>query len=324
MNFQRGELREIASSRRLLAVDIGNTAYKFGLFDLPGLLHLRDRKVPFRYPFSLVDLRLDGGQLDLLPSWIKTFDRNPQKSVGEGNETERFLWGISSVHRQRLDEFATFLRQNRPDDLLLEIENADIPIRNDYDHPEKLGTDRLLAACAASRVFPKSGPVLIIDIGTALKIDLVEPVPNPTDSFPYRFSGGVILPGPETQARSLFERTDRLPALDWRPRLLSSDYPATETETAIRLGIGGGLLGTILYFYSEAMERTKNDLLPIVLTGGGAIGLEPILEPFLAKFFPTPMEEEDDVFSWQPPRRVWTTRDLILTGIALTTLDLVK
>lgn len=288
---------------RLLAVDIGNTALKFGLFDLPhlsiaALSIRRNSPAPFFYPFSLVDLRILKTQLKVIPVWLETFAHNAP------DRKEPFFWNISSVNPKRTEEFSEFLRRKRPDDLVALIDGADVPIPTAYDHPDRLGVDRKLAALAASRFFDRPGPVLVVDIGTAAKIDLIDESGT--------FLGGVILPGPETQLCSLNEKTDRLPELDWSIRKARTDYPATETAGGIRLGVMGGLLGAILFFYRKTLEKTGRDFVPLLLTGGGGIGVEPILEPLLAQHFPTASPF---------PRHVYTVRDLVLSGIALASAE---
>ena len=291
--------------RRLIAADLGNTAMKFGLFHAPATLAAKgdcaSSKIP--YPYSLTDVRETDERFLTLETWLGTILRHEGGLPGRA-DGERFHWGIASVAHERTAMLLDWLRTNRPNDSVTQIEGGDVPLEVDYAPKTSLGVDRRLAALAATTFFPNSGSALIVDIGTAAKIDRVERG---------RFVGGAILPGPSTQARSLCEKTDRLPEIDWQKKSAPFFYPATATESAIRTGIFGGILGAILFFYRETLRQTGDDFLPILLTGGGATGLELPLESLLA-------EELALRTGRKPPRIVRTSRDAVLTGIALSLL----
>ncbi|MGI5830911.1 MAG: type III pantothenate kinase [Thermoguttaceae bacterium] len=279
-------------SLRMTAVDIGNTAYKFGLFHIGSLDRAKKSGYPPYYPFSINDLRIVSRQLNVLPIWLSIFARQ----VSE--EHRPILWLVSSVNRERTEVLYRFLRQKRPGDIFGVIDQTDVPVPTAYTDPAQLGIDRKLAALAASRRFSEPVPVFVVDIGTAVKFDLVD-----ADG---RFLGGAIMPGPETGIRSLFEKTEKLPELNWSPREVPKTYPAVNTSDAIRLGIAGGLVGSLLYFYGRALALTHRESLPVILTGGGSIGMEPFFRHSFREFFSIP-----DI-------RIMTVRDLILTGIELT------
>lgn len=297
---------------RLIAVDIGNTAMKFGLFDEPSLSAVNEVPVPggrkFPYPFSLTDCLESGVETDVeagggfstLKNWLGALLRREGGFPGRAGG-ERFRWAIASVNHHRTAILRDWLAENRPNDRVTLLTNADVPLQSDYARPAALGIDRLLAALAAKEFFQTDGPAMIVDIGTAAKIDLLENG---------RFAGGAILPGPTVEARSLSERTDKLPAIDFYKKGEPFFYPATATEPAIRLGILGGIRGAILYFYRETLRRTGADFIPVMVTGGGAPGIESKIEPLLA----------EELKTKTPRKIVRTTRDAVLTGIALSVI----
>lgn len=283
---------EKSCPNRLIAVDIGNTAWKFGLFDAPAY----DRaNLNAPYPFSLDDWRDDEPDFPNLARKLGAVLRHGAQ--------ERLDWAIASVNRHRTVLLRDWLAQRRPNDSAREILTADLPLANPYDRPGTLGVDRLLAALAASKLFPDSD-VLVVDIGTATKIDYVD--------SSGRFAGGAILPGPATAAGALFERTERLPNVVEIVRG-TPIYPATNTRQAIETGIVGSQLGAILYFYRRLRDLRPDRALPVVLTGRGSIGRESELESLLR----AERRDEGGKEKKTAGRTVWTTRDLVLTGIFL-------
>jgi type III pantothenate kinase len=72
------------------------------------------------------------------------------------------------------------------------------------ENPEKLGADRIVNASYAYRLSKEFQ--IIVDIGTALKIDIVDAAGN--------FKGGVIFPGIKTLAVCLNEKTALLPLIN--------------------------------------------------------------------------------------------------------------
>ena len=68
------------------------------------------------------------------------------------------------------------------------------------DNPREVGADRVVNALAAFTRF--GGPAIVVDFGTATNFDVV--------SAKGEFVGGVIAPGMQASAASLFSRTARL------------------------------------------------------------------------------------------------------------------
>ncbi len=269
--------------KRLIAVDVGNTAWKFGLFDLPARLASKTDT----YPYSLDDRRDVSPPFPNLSSWLETLSSLRGK--------ENFLWSIAGVNRKKIDQILSWIHTSRPYDLVEEIRTEKVSMVNRYSNPSQLGIDRLLAGLAASHLFPNSF-IMVVDVGTATKIDWID--------SSSAFCGGAIFPGPEVAAHSLFDHTDRLPNVSLETGSFS--WPATNTNDAIRSGIRGSLLGTILFFHQEAILHNPGVPLHIILTGGGAVNLQRDLELHLGHYKQTSVQ---------------TTRDLILTGIYLATVQ---
>ena len=127
-----------------------------------------------------------------------------------------------------------------------------LSIKNEYKTPKTLGPDRLVAAYAATKIFPDEN-CMIFDFGTAVTIDFVT-----ADKI---FLGGNISPGVLSRFRSLNDYTQRLPLVDI-PEFLSQK--GTKTEEAIQSGV---ILGLI--FEIEGYIRAYPDYIAI-FTGGDA------------------------------------------------------
>jgi type III pantothenate kinase len=81
---------------------------------------------------------------------------------------------------------------------------SDVPMPVRYDPPSSLGADRLVNAFAAFRLF--GGPCIVVDLGTATKLDVVD-----ADGV---YQGGAIAPGAGVSARALTHAAPRLPHID--------------------------------------------------------------------------------------------------------------
>ncbi len=81
------------------------------------------------------------------------------------------------------------------------------PIPNRYRLPRQVGQDRLVNAYAALKQY--GAPVIVVDFGTAITVDLV--------SKKGEYLGGVIAPGMGISLEALKEKTALLPRVKLRP-----------------------------------------------------------------------------------------------------------
>ena len=124
-----------------------------------------------------------------------------------------------------------------------------------YSEPEKLGSDRWLAAIAAWKKSEKA--VCVVDAGTALTIDLV------TESGQHL--GGLIAPGERLMTASLSSATAQLP-------LAEVDAPqrfAINTTDAIALGCRTASVGLINEVKQMLVGHPEFKDVMWYLTGGG-------------------------------------------------------
>jgi len=138
-----------------------------------------------------------------------------------------------------------------------------------YIDPWRLGVDRLLGMIAAHRRSAKR-PVVTVAVGTALTIDLV--------GAEGRHWGGAIIPAPPLMVTSLFEGTSGI-----RHRAqggASGRGPAMfgrSTRAAVEQGARFTAAAAVDRAVSEA-RALVGQRPGLVLTGGGASGLRPLIQ----------------------------------------------
>jgi type III pantothenate kinase len=248
----------------LMAVDIGNSRVKLGQFH-------RERSGE-----NDASKNVRTTDYPLLPEPVATFDLPIRHDTGEFDANRLVAWcnehlangttwRIASVHRAAaarlttvLSEWAAQLKRDCP---IRQLTYSDVPIAIRVDEPARVGIDRLLAAFAADRLRQRDRPAIVVDLGTAITVDLVD-----ADGA---FAGGAILPGIAASARALAEQTDALPQvalefLDKPPAALG-----TSTVPAIESGIYWGAIGAIRELVSQlsAPYQVRPDLF---VTGGAS------------------------------------------------------
>ena len=132
---------------------------------------------------------------------------------------------------------------------------SQFPLTSAY-RPGLLGTDRMLGAVAGAFLFGK--PVVTVDIGTAVTIDLVDGRGV--------FRGGFILAGGHLRVRALAEHTSLLPEIP-----VPQSPPAligTDTVGCLSSGIYHGMRAEIQTLVAE-VHREIGTITPVVVTGQG-------------------------------------------------------
>ncbi|MCL2348774.1 MAG: type III pantothenate kinase [Planctomycetaceae bacterium] len=240
----------MTAKNELMAVDIGNSRIKFGRYERSGM----SKNGPIPQPVQVNFER--SAKMINLDLWLR------ESPVAPGTE-----WIVSNVNETMLTGFCDWMLVNRPDDCVKILTYHDFKIPMDVDAPEKIGLDRLCNALAAKYLKEPGEPSLIVDIGTAVTLDML--------SGDGRFRGGAIMPGFQTAAAALQSKTGQLPEID-ADDLRFPEYPAKNTVGAIEAGLFWGMVGAIRQFLAFAQEGPRSALL--LLTGGDAF---PVLEALL-------------------------------------------
>jgi len=221
----------------ILAIDIGNTSITFGLME--------DQKV-----FEKLSIR-SGLSKKILNEELKNILQSIQrkKLIIEKAFICSVVPSLNDVLKRKIK---TILRL----DTFVIGEDIKIPVKNKYDNPSQVGMDRLVGAFAAKTFF--GHPVIIIDFGTAITIDVV----NQRGEY----EGGIIIPGIRLSVESLFLKTAMLPHIESiRP---PKNMVGKNTEESILSGIffGYGLMCSGLINSLKGKKYLKDA--KVVLTGG--------------------------------------------------------
>lgn len=239
----------------LIAVDIGNSQMKLGHFALePG-----DLAAAQSLPDPLATFEL------LIDHATGAFDEPRLAEWAAGQPLKAAHWRIGSVHRGAAERLMAWISSpssrpaNAPAAQLLKY--AQIPLSIRVDEPARVGIDRLLAAHAANRLRSPDRTAIVVDLGTAITVDVVE--------LDGAFAGGAILPGVGMAGRALAEQTDALPHVRFDPARPPSPI-GTSTTTAIEAGLFWGAVGAIHQLIHQ--QSAEQSLAPDVFVTGGAGG----------------------------------------------------
>jgi len=230
-----------------LVFDIGNSHTKTGLFDRGKLLESQR---------------------------LETITRDTLKLLLEKHSPEAVL--VSSVGKNEKSLFNTVGKELKT--LIFLDHTLPMPLKISYSTPETLGHDRIAAAAGARKLLPGS-PLLIMDLGTAITIDLV--------TANNEFKGGNISPGMLTRFKSLHDYTARLPLI--RKNASFPDF-GMDTQTAIAAGVQQGIIFE-LNGYIQLFE-SRYPGCKFVITGGDA-----------------------DFFVHKLKKPIFAFPDLVLTGL---------
>ena len=213
----------------ILAIDAGNSRVKWGWHDGAGSTSIAtvsliefaassDHVNPFSMthdaPERIVISNVAGdGAHQLLVNWTSIFDAEP-------------LWLHADTER--------------------------CGVRNRYEKPELLGSDRWAALIAARAIH--HGASLVVNAGTATTVDML--------AEDGTFLGGAILPGVELMRFVLHEHTGRLPIQEGVHREMPRN-----TLDAIETGCRHAQAGAV-----ERMYRVFRDIAPapLCIVAGGA------------------------------------------------------
>lgn len=215
----------------LLAIDIGNSNIKFGVFDDELLIE----------KFSIPTVRdQTSGEI-----FTRIENRLSEKISAVI---------VSSVVPELTNSIRNFAENHLKVSPVFVSHETDFGLKINYEQPEKLGVDRIVAAFAAREKF--GAPSVVCNFGTATTVDAV--------NSKNEFAGGIIVAGINLLADALFQKTSKLPKVEIKR---AEKVLETSTVGAINAGIYFGYIGLtdgiIGRMIAELGEKPK-----VVATGG--------------------------------------------------------
>jgi type III pantothenate kinase len=255
----------------LIAVDVGNHRIKLGRFEALPTVGLPE-------PVATLQISGEEPQLNRIAQWLA--DVHGPVS-----------WWIGSVSRPTAGRLIDWLRQRGDcpnfrvsengtvplsgtqrggQDPITLLATGDLPLEVRLPRPDMVGVDRLLDAVAANRLRQPGRPAAVVDMGTAITVDLV--------AADGAFCGGAIAAGMTTAARALHAFTDLLPLVDVSELNLPPAALGTSTVEAMQSGLFWGALGTIRELIAQLTARLS---IPpqVFLTGGAGPAVAGLLGP---------------------------------------------
>lgn len=215
----------------LLAIDIGNSTTKFGVFDNEELIE------------RLTIPTIRGKSADEIKTSIQA-ELSPK--------IQNVI--ISSVVPELTEAFENLAEKHFNVTPLFVSHDFDFGFRIDYNPPTNIGIDRLIAAFAAVEKYGK--PSIVCDFGTATTIDAV----NSQDVY----LGGIITAGLHLLADALHQKTSKLPKIEVKkPQKVIGDSTVTAIQSGVYFGYIGLVEGLLQKMFGELGEKPR-----IVATGG--------------------------------------------------------
>jgi len=221
----------------LLAIDIGNSRIKVGVF--------KNKKI-IRFFTLLTPRSKESNRYEQIISQFINKNKKKVHSIVISSV-------VPSINKcfQKISEKYFHLKP-----FWVNYYTAGLKVR--YSHPEKLGSDRLVNSLAGYHLF--GGPLIIIDFGTAITFNCV--------NSKGEFIGGLILPGLETAVKSLAQNTGQLPAVKLKP---AKKIIGQSTQECINSGIFYGYLSMIDGLVNRLKTKIKSlEKSKVIVTGGSA------------------------------------------------------
>jgi len=223
----------------LLAIDIGNTSIKLGIFD--------EDKLKATWSLATGIHRTSDEYGAVLLNLMERQKFLPSKLTGIA------LCGVVPPLAPTIVEMCRKHLNIQP--LVVEA-GVKTGIRIRVDNPREVGSDRVVGAVAAHYLYGK--PVIIIDLGTATTFDVVSPDGD--------YLGGAIAPGIGIAVEALFTRTAMLPRIELIcPKQVIGRNTVSAMQSGIIFGYIGLIEGMVQRIEKELGEKSK-----VVATGGYA------------------------------------------------------
>lgn len=224
----------------ILASDIGNSHVVLGLLD--------DGEVLAHWRVSTVTARTADEWGVLVQGLLR--------SAGREDEVEGIV--VCATVPSVLHEWREMLQRYFADLRQVVVEpgvRTGVPVL--MDNPREVGTDRIVNALAAGRLY--AGPTIVVDFGTATTFDVV--------SAKGEYVGGAIAPGIEISLEALGDRGAQLRRVELlRPRAVIAKNTIEALQSGIVYGFASQVDGVVTRMINELGVPAAE--VNVVATGG--------------------------------------------------------
>ncbi|QDT01455.1 type III pantothenate kinase [Adhaeretor mobilis] len=257
----------------LLAIDVGNSRVKLGLFRAAAACEDKPQTMlpiappPLAVPDEVASVVHRDRSVR---EWLAEVRAFVDKVQCESVEGTTLACSVASVHPSVLGDLQLGLKRSGIGPLEV-LTQKSLSLQANINEPEKVGIDRLLAVVAANRLRRAHEAAIVVDAGSAITVDLLD-----TEGV---FQGGAILPGMQLASQALQQGTAALPQIAIDSKQEAPAAIGRTTQEAIGSGIYWGTIGAVRELTNQlsrtlaASPQTTPPL--VILTGGDA--------PLLAK-----------------------------------------
>lgn len=223
----------------ILAVDIGNTNIKIGLFKTDG-------KLDKSFKMS-TDVKRTSDEYVALLLQLLNHSKIDEKSITGAI--------VSSVIPQLDYTFTNVINYVFGVKPLIVCVGVKTGLAIRYDFPRELGSDRIITCVAAEKQY--GAPFVLVDFGTATTYNVVNDRKE--------FIGGAITLGLKSTMESLAKCTAKLPSVELET---PKKVVAQSTGKAIQSGVIYGAAGQVKYMIDRIKRETGLLNAKIIATGG--------------------------------------------------------
>ncbi|MBU1078265.1 MAG: type III pantothenate kinase [Spirochaetes bacterium] len=216
----------------LLGIDIGNTHIVIGYF--------KDDKLLKKWRVSTDEKKTEDEYAGLITNFIKT------------NKIKQSI--ISSVVPNLNRTFKKMIQKYYNIEPMMVSPDLKLNINFKYPHPEEIGADRIVNACAAVKIY--GPPLIVIDFGTATTFCFIDKESS--------YQGGLILPGVLLMIRALHQGTAKLPEVEIKK---PEQIIGANTVESIQAGLYYQAVGSINYI-TDLLLKNYDKKSKIIITGG--------------------------------------------------------
>ncbi|MBP5356626.1 MAG: type III pantothenate kinase [Clostridia bacterium] len=222
----------------LLAIDIGNTNIKIGVFEKNNLVHsLRLSTMQGRTG--------DEYGLDII-SQLAT------KGIKKEEITGAIMSSVNPNLNYTLEHACDYFLGIKP---IIIGPGVKTGLNIKYDNPKEVGSDRIVNSVAAYNMY--GGPCIVVDCGTATTFNVINERGD--------FLGGCIGYGLKNAAEALSNSAAKLPKIELN---MPDSVVCKSTITNMQAGLIQGYIGMIERIVSLIKEETGFSEVKVIATGG--------------------------------------------------------